>query len=100
MTQGTPPHKQVSYHALQGVAFSVDSRLTAKSGRRIFAIYVQRPGVQAHAYGCASTPRLLLVAEILQADILRRVVVRVYVVSALQTLKLVLSVVVRAVVIV
>jgi len=54
----------VSYHGLKAVAFSVNSRSNPSKGRRILAIHVQRPAVQAHAYGCASTSRLLLVAEI------------------------------------
>jgi hypothetical protein len=45
-----------------------------------------------HAYGCASTSRRLLVAEIVQSNILRRVVIRVNIVPALQTPELVLTV--------
>ena len=50
--------------------------LTATRGRRILAVHIQRPAVQAHVYGCASTLRRLLVAEILQANILRRIILQ------------------------
>ena len=61
----------------------------------MLSIRVHRSAVQAHAYGCASTGASLVPAEIPQSNVLRRVVIRVILVTAFQTLKLLTLAVVR-----
>ena len=60
----------VSYHGLKAVAFTMDS-----GSNQIWcgcdAARVHHPGVQAHAYGCASFASVLVAKESI-ADILRR----------------------------
>ena len=63
---------------VEGGAFAWTPVLAAGGGRLVIAVHVQCPAIQAHVYGCASARRLLRRAEILQTDILRRVVVRVW----------------------
>ena len=74
----------------------MDSRSGRIIGRRfILSVRVQRPAVQAHAYGCASAVPSLVTAEIPQSDVFCRVVVGVVLVTAFQTLKVLALTVVR-----
>ena len=68
---------------VEGGAFAWTPVLAAVGGRLIIAIHVQRPAIQTHVYGCASARRRLRRAEMLQTDVLRRVVVGVHFVAAL-----------------
>ena len=70
------------------------SNRTARCGRK--AARVQHPGVQAHAFGCASVGRRVRPTEILQADVLRRIVVCVRRVAAFLTLESLLRRAVRS----
>ena len=64
----------VAVRFVEGRAFAWTPVL-AIAGRLVIAIHVQRPAIQAHVYGCATARRRLRRAEVLQADVLRRVVV-------------------------
>jgi hypothetical protein len=81
---------------VEGGAFAWTPALAGLSGRRvILSVRVQRPAIQAHAYGCASAVPSLVTAEIPQSDVLGGVVVGVILVAAFQTFEILAVAVVR-----
>ena len=70
MVRGTS-FRAIAVRFVEGGAFAWTPALAGISGRRfILSVRVQRPAIQAHAYGCASAVPSLVTAEIPQSDVL------------------------------